>query len=100
MFFEDFNWQEMKNRTIRQNLTYFRLSCYTVTISYMALKLFSILFGNNFPFTTVISGSMEPGFKRGDILLLKTQSFRPGDAAVFQLYKGTTRESKKGFNDV
>mmetsp|Transcript_44253 Transcript_44253/g.127958 ORF Transcript_44253/g.127958 Transcript_44253/m.127958 type:complete len:182 (+) Transcript_44253:241-786(+) len=39
------------------------------------------------PVVVVLSGSMEPGFHRGDILFLKLseEPFRPGDVVVFQI---------------
>eukprot|EP00408_Alexandrium_pacificum_P009194 CAMPEP_0171232476 /NCGR_PEP_ID=MMETSP0790-20130122/40428_1 /TAXON_ID=2925 /ORGANISM="Alexandrium catenella, Strain OF101" /LENGTH=181 /DNA_ID=CAMNT_0011698713 /DNA_START=70 /DNA_END=615 /DNA_ORIENTATION=- len=39
------------------------------------------------PVVVVLSGSMEPGFQRGDILFLTMfeDGFRPGDVVVFQI---------------
>jgi signal peptidase len=43
--------------------------------------------GSESPVVVVLSGSMEPGFHRGDILFLSLTNdpFRPGDVTVFQI---------------
>lgn len=43
--------------------------------------------GSESPVVVVLSGSMEPGFHRGDILFLSLTKdpFRPGDVTVFQI---------------
>lgn len=89
MFFDDFNWNEIKTRSIRQNISQFVLAMYAVIGSYMIWKLFCIFLENDSPIVCVLSESMEPGFKRGDILFLKPQEFKPGDVAVFQIYENS-----------
>lgn len=46
-----------------------------------------IVTGSESPVVVVLSGSMEPGFHRGDILFLSLtdSAFRPGDVTVFQI---------------
>jgi signal peptidase len=46
-----------------------------------------IVTGSESPVVVVLSGSMEPGFHRGDILFLSLTEtpFQPGDVTVFQI---------------
>ena len=48
----------------------------------------SLWTGSESPVVVVLSGSMEPGFHRGDILFLnmwREEVFEPGDVIVFQV---------------
>lgn len=63
------------------------LSCiiFTALMLWRGLSLFT---GSESPVVVVLSGSMEPGFHRGDILFLnmwKDEDFYPGDVIVFQV---------------
>lgn len=62
------------------------LAGHAVTFTYMIWKLFCILFGTDNPIVCVLSGSMEPGFKKGDILFLRKQGYDSGDIVVYQVY--------------
>ncbi|ORD97471.1 SEC11 [Hepatospora eriocheir] len=53
----------------------------------MIVQIACCLFNNNSPLVGVVSGSMEPGFFRGDILLLKDKKLECGDIAVFNARK-------------
>lgn len=47
-----------------------------------------LITGSESPVVVVLSGSMEPGFRRGDILFLDNQAKRPlltGDIVVFSI---------------
>ena len=80
----DFNC--IKRRTIRRNLTKLVLASYAVIGSYMIWKLVGIFLNNDFPIVCVLSESMEPGFKRGDILFIRPNEYNVGNVAVFQVY--------------
>ena len=56
--------------------------------------------GSESPVVVVLSGSMEPGFHRGDILFLNmwnTEDFRAGDIIVFQIKGNSLKNLKKIF---
>jgi signal peptidase len=43
------------------------------------------MLNNDSPIVSVLSESMEPGFKRGDILFLKPHEYKTGDILVYQV---------------
>ena len=53
----------------------------------MLWKGLMVVTGSESPVVVVLSGSMEPGFHRGDILFLSLTNapFSPGDVTVFQI---------------
>jgi signal peptidase len=60
------------------------------TVVFSALMLWKglmLVTGSESPVVVVLSGSMEPGFHRGDILFLALTEtpFTPGDVTVFQI---------------
>ncbi|XP_043712644.1 signal peptidase complex catalytic subunit SEC11C-like isoform X2 [Telopea speciosissima] len=59
----------------------------TITLPLMIWKLLICLSGSDSPVTVVLSASMEPGFKRGDILFLHMSKspIRSGDIVVFRV---------------
>lgn len=77
----------LKNRTLRQNITQLILASYAVIGSYMVWRLLGLLLANESPIVCVLSESMEPGFRRGDILFITPQSYKVGDIAVYQVYR-------------
>ncbi|XP_004488533.1 uncharacterized protein [Cicer arietinum] len=58
-----------------------------VTSALVIWKGLMCISGSESPVVVVLSGSMEPGFKRGDILLLHTNKdpIRAGDIVVFNI---------------
>lgn len=85
MFITKREIEQLKSMNIR-SFVYQSLSASYATIStYMLLKLLCIFLDNDRPVVCVLSGSMEPGFKRGDILLLSTRNYRCGDMLVYQV---------------
>lgn len=82
-------WEAIKRRSIRQNITQFVLASYSLIGSYMIWKLLCVLLNNDSPIVSVLSESMEPGFKRGDILFLKPQNYTNGDILVYQVYENS-----------
>lgn len=87
--FNDLDWKEIRRRSIRQNITQFVLASYTLIGSYMIWKIIGLLLNNDTPIVCVLSESMEPGFKRGDVLFIKPQEYKVGDISVYQIYKDT-----------
>ena len=53
----------------------------------MLWKGLMVVSGSESPVVVVLSGSMEPGLQRGDILFLTlfSEPFKPGDVVVFQI---------------
>ncbi|CAD7950748.1 unnamed protein product [Amoebophrya sp. A120] len=63
------------------------LACIIFT-ALMLWRGLSLMTGSESPVVVVLSGSMEPGFYRGDILILnmwREERFVPGDVIVFQV---------------
>jgi signal peptidase I len=89
MFFDIFSLNQITRRTFRHNITKVVQASYAVIGSYMIYKLIGIFLNNDNPVSCVLSESMEPGFKRGDILLIRKQDYKVGDVAVFQIYEGS-----------
>ena len=89
MLFDDFSFDQIKRRTVRQNISKLVLASYAVIGSYMIWKLVGVFLNNESPVVCVLSESMEPGFKRGDILFIKPQEYKVGDVSVFQVYEGS-----------
>ncbi|ELA41179.1 signal peptidase I [Vittaforma corneae ATCC 50505] len=89
LLFSELNWKEIKRRSIRQNITQFVLASYSLIGHYMIWKLIGLLLNNDSPIVCVLSESMEPGFKRGDILFITPQSYKVGDIAVYQVYENS-----------
>lgn len=89
LLLNELNWREIKRRSIRQNLTQFVLASYSLIGSYMIWKLIGLLLNNDSPIVCVLSESMEPGFRRGDILFIMPQSYKVGDIAVYQVYENS-----------
>lgn len=77
----------MKRMTYRQLLIQGISAVYTFMGTYMLWKLIGVLLGNDSPVVVVLSESMSPGFRRGDILFLTPRVYTTGDMAVFQLRK-------------
>lgn len=82
-----------RKTTFRQFLRQFNTASYAVIASYFTWKAFCIALHNDSPIVCVLTQSMEPGFKRGDILLLGhrsrdgERSFAVGDTAVYNVFK-------------
>eukprot|EP00735_Rhodelphis_limneticus_P011339 TRINITY_DN4425_c0_g1::TRINITY_DN4425_c0_g1_i1::g.7377::m.7377 TRINITY_DN4425_c0_g1::TRINITY_DN4425_c0_g1_i1::g.7377 ORF type:complete len:192 (-),score=28.90,sp/Q5RC30/SC11C_PONAB/58.86/1e-66,Peptidase_S24/PF00717.18/2e-10 TRINITY_DN4425_c0_g1_i1:888-1463(-) len=58
-----------------------------VSSALMIWKTLMVVTNSESPVVVVLSGSMEPGFERGDILFLSmgAEAFRPGDITVFKI---------------
>jgi len=76
--------QRMKPRLIFQQLISFGL---VVSTALMIWKGLMVVTGSPSPIVVVLSGSMEPGFYRGDLLMLvqSDSSFNLGDIVVFNI---------------
>lgn len=83
------SWEAIKRRSVRQNIAQFVLASYSLIGSYMIWKLLCVLLNNDSPIVCVLSESMEPGLRRGDILFLKPQDYSCGDIIVYQVYEGS-----------
>eukprot|EP00768_Dysnectes_brevis_P003771 gnl/Dysnectes_brevis/2684_a3250_2338.p1 GENE.gnl/Dysnectes_brevis/2684_a3250_2338~~gnl/Dysnectes_brevis/2684_a3250_2338.p1 ORF type:complete len:188 (-),score=13.01 gnl/Dysnectes_brevis/2684_a3250_2338:40-603(-) len=57
------------------------------TSALMTWNLLKLVFNNDNPVVVVLTGSMEPGFKRGDILLVSDNEYplQTGDVVVYAL---------------
>ncbi|KAM0681015.1 Signal peptidase complex catalytic subunit [Glugoides intestinalis] len=87
LLLNDLDWKEIRRRSLRQNITQFVLASYTLIGSYMIWKIIGMFLNNDSPIVCVLSESMEPGFKRGDVLFIKPGTYNVGSIAVFQVYK-------------
>ncbi|EPR78427.1 Signal peptidase 18 kDa subunit [Spraguea lophii 42_110] len=85
MFLSSSDIQALKRMGIRQILTQIVNASYSIISSYMMWKFVGVLLNNDSPIVVVISGSMEPGYHRGDILILSTKpKYEVGDVSVFR----------------
>lgn len=75
----------IKKRSTRQNIYQSVAASYSMIGSYMVWKLICVLLNNDSPIVGVLSESMEPGFKRGDILFLRPREYRCGSILVYQI---------------
>lgn len=81
--------ESLKRMNARQFLLQFVNAMYAVIGTYMIWKAIGIFLNNDSPIVVVLTASMEPGFNRGDILLLKPKlNYEISDMVVFQLDKG------------
>ncbi|KAK2195875.1 bifunctional Peptidase S26B/LexA-Signal peptidase-like superfamily/Peptidase S26/Peptidase S24-S26A-S26B-S26C/Signal peptidase Sec11/Peptidase S26A [Babesia duncani] len=70
----------------RDNIEYFLGLLAVVATALMCWKAGMLVTGTDSPIVVVLSGSMEPGFYRGDILFLaKTETVSAGSIIVFKL---------------
>lgn len=74
---------------IRQLIGQCVAASYSVTPMYMVWKAICFFLNNDSPIVCVLSESMEPGFRRGDILFLRPQHYKTGDMVVYQVYEGS-----------
>lgn len=79
----------LKRLNIRQVLEQAITACYSVIHTYMFWKAICLFLNNDSPIVVVLSESMEPGFKRGDILFLRPQEYPTGAVMVYQVYEDT-----------
>ncbi|KAG0419742.1 Signal peptidase complex catalytic subunit SEC11 [Dictyocoela roeselum] len=80
--------EALKRMDVRKFLLQLVSAIYAVIGTYMIWKTVGLVFDNDSPIVVVLTASMEPGFKRGDILFLKPRAFYDiGDMAVFQINK-------------
>ncbi|KRH94882.1 Signal peptidase I [Pseudoloma neurophilia] len=78
---------QLKNLSYRQLMLQFITAAYSIMSTYMLWKAIGLFLNNDSPIVVVLSESMEPGFKRGDILFLKPKEWDIGDMTVFQINK-------------
>ncbi|KAJ6745253.1 SIGNAL PEPTIDASE COMPLEX CATALYTIC SUBUNIT SEC11 [Salix koriyanagi] len=79
--------ESIKSMNIRDTLTQF-ITLGTIASTVLIIwKVLMCLTGSESPVVVVLSGSMEPGFRRGDILLLHRSRapFRTGDIVVYNV---------------
>ncbi|KAL6120367.1 Signal peptidase complex catalytic subunit SEC11 [Nucleospora cyclopteri] len=74
--------------SLRQHTKQFVSASYSILSSYITWKLLCVLLNNDSPVVCVLTKSMEPGFKRGDILFLRPKPFKCGMTAVYSIKKG------------
>ncbi|KAG9443135.1 hypothetical protein H6P81_018989 [Aristolochia fimbriata] len=79
--------ESIRSVQIRQVLTQAVNLGMIVTSALMIWKALMCVTGSESPVVVVLSGSMEPGFKRGDILFLRMSKdpIRAGEIAVFNV---------------
>lgn len=77
----------LKRMTCRQLILQGVAAFYSVMGTYMVWKLIGIFANNDSPIVVVLSESMSPGFRRGDILFLTVRKYTTGDMVVFQMNK-------------
>ncbi|GMR54630.1 hypothetical protein PMAYCL1PPCAC_24825, partial [Pristionchus mayeri] len=81
-------FDEMRRMDVRQVIYQFLSLAMVGSSALMLWKGFFILTGTSAPITVVISGSMEPAFFRGDVLVLvndEEDPVRVGDITVFKV---------------
>ncbi|ORD95057.1 Signal peptidase complex catalytic subunit SEC11 [Enterospora canceri] len=85
----------LRNLNLRQSIKQSISASYSVIGSYFTWKAFCCVYRNDSPIVCVLTQSMEPGFKRGDILLLGHRSrdgsrpFHVGDTSVYSIRRGS-----------
>ncbi|KAE9621317.1 hypothetical protein Lal_00023555 [Lupinus albus] len=81
------NVESLKSIQIRQFLTQAVSLGLIVTSALIIWKALMCITGSESPVVVVLSGSMEPGFKRGDILFLRLNKdpIRAGEIVVFNV---------------
>jgi signal peptidase I len=77
-----------KRLSLRQKLIQFVNAGYAVIGTYIIWKTIALLLNNDSPIVVVLSESMAPGFRRGDILWLANKEFDVGAMTVFQMNNG------------
>lgn len=87
MFLSSKEINHLRSLTYRQLLLQFITAAYAVMSTYMLWKGIGLFLNNDSPIVVVLSESMEPGFRRGDILFLRPKEWDIGDMTVFQLNK-------------
>ena len=81
--------------TTRQIIKQIIFAMYAISSSYFTWKAICCILDNDSPIVCVLTQSMEPGYRRGDILLLGSRSrdgirpFAVGDTAVWSVKEGT-----------
>lgn len=72
---------------LRQQLQQLLTLLYVGTSAYMFWKGLSVVTNSSSPIVVVLSGSMEPAFQRGDVLLLwnRNERSRVGDVVVYEV---------------
>jgi signal peptidase I len=55
---------------------------FAFVFAFLLYKIFGLIFGVSMPFATVVSGSMEPSFYRGDIIIIKSPTNLKSEVAV------------------
>lgn len=79
----------LRRLNVRQRIEQAVAASYSVIHTYMFWKLMCVLLNNDSPIVCVLSESMEPGFRRGDILFLRPQKYRGGDMCVYQVFENS-----------
>ncbi|CAB3406996.1 unnamed protein product [Caenorhabditis bovis] len=81
-------FDELRRMDVRQVFYQFLNFAMVVSSALMIWKGMMVLTGADSPVVVVLSGSMEPAFYRGDLLLLtndRTDPVRAGDITVFKI---------------
>lgn len=79
----------LRRLNIRQFVEQLVAASYSIIHTYIFWKMLCLFLDNDSPIVCVLSESMEPGFRRGDILLLKPHRYDAGDICVYQVYKNS-----------
>jgi len=79
----------LKRLSFRQIISQTVVAAYSVMSTYILWKCICFLLNNDSPIVCVLSESMEPGFRRGDILFLTPKRYHCGDIMVYQVYENT-----------
>ncbi|GMH35125.1 hypothetical protein BSKO_02993 [Bryopsis sp. KO-2023] len=80
-------WTSMKTMSVRETISQVVNLGLIVTSALMIWKSLMLATGSESPVVVVLSGSMEPGFYRGDILFLNLGNapIRTGEIVVFSI---------------
>jgi signal peptidase I len=87
-FVSESDIRTFKRLTLRQKLIQFVNAGYAIVGTYIIWKTIALLLNNDSPIVVVLSESMAPGFRRGDILWLANKDFSVGSMTVFQMNNG------------
>lgn len=80
-------FEELRQMNMRQTVSQIVNLALIVTSALVIWKSLMLVTGSESPVVVVLSGSMEPGFQRGDILFLNlgTKPVRAGEIVVFNV---------------
>ena len=92
--------QIIRNMRKRDAITQVLALALVVLSALMMWKGCMLLTGSESPIVVVLSGSMEPGFQRGDLLLLTmpNEPLKLGDIVVFKVFSASCTTNLSDFH--